>query len=344
MKIKQLIISEINKNGKINVNRFIDLCLHSVEGYYRKINPIGIQNDFITAPEISQMFGEILGSFIINYWDRKIGTKFNLIELGPGKGTLINDILRVSNKHKKFQDLMHLTLIEKNKALIKFQKSSINKKTIKKITWKDNFQITNNLPSIIYSNEFFDCFPIRQFYRKEKWLEKFIQYDISNNLFSFTSQNIEDEYLVEQLKKFDHIKLAEISTSRKEYFHNICKFIKKNKGIIITIDYGYIDPPNIYSLQTLCNHKKTHLFENLGSQDITAFVNFDELIDIAKKNLLDIDIFCSQKEFLISCGIKERKNKLKTNQNQNNIESEFIRLTDKNQMGSNFKVLVVSCM
>ena len=313
-----------------------------MEGYYRKINPIGKENDFITAPEISQMFGEILGSFIINYWDRKIGTKFNLIELGPGKGTLINDILRVSNNNKKFQDLMHLTLIEKNKKLIEFQKSSINKKTIKKITWKDSFHITNNLPSIIYSNEFFDCFPIRQFYKKEKWLEKFIQYDISNNLFSFTSQNIEDEYLEKKLKKFDHVKLAEISTSRKEYFDNICKYIKKNKGIIITIDYGYKVPPNQYTLQTLYSHKKTHLFENLGSQDITAFVNFDELIDIAKRNLLDIDIFCNQKEFLISCGINERKNKLKTK--KNNIESEFMRLTDENQMGNDFKILVVSCV
>ena len=344
MTIRQLIISEIKKKGTINVNRFIDLCLHSDDGYYTKMNPIGMRNDFITAPEISQMFGEIVGLFIVNYWNRKIGTEFNLIELGPGKGTLISDILRVSNKNKKFQNSIHLTLIEKNKELIKLQRSCLNKKIMmRKSAWKDNFNIINDLPSIIYSNEFFDCFPIRQFHKKGKWLEKFIQYDFKTDLFSFTFQNIKDNYIHKRLIEFDDIKVAEISTSRKKYFNNTCKFIKKNKGIIITIDYGYKDPPHQYSLQTLFNHKQTHLFENIGRQDITAFVNFSELIDIAKKNQLNIDIFCSQKEFLISCGIQERKNKLQTNHNKNNIDAEFNRLTNDNQMG-NFKVLVVSCI
>jgi len=347
MNIRQLIISEIKKNGQINTNNFIDLCLYGDEGYYSKKNPIGQNNDFITAPEISQMFGEIIGSFIINFWEEKIGTEFNLIELGPGKCSLIRDILRVAKLKNQFIESMHLNLIEKNHQLIKLQKICLNKIKIKKPTWKKNFEINNNLPSIIYSNEFFDCFPIRQFYKKEKWFEKYILYSSSDDLFSFTAREIENKSMLNILKKFDKFKIAEISISRKKYFDKICKYIKKNKGLFLTIDYGYTEPLDQFSLQTISKHEKSHLFENLGNQDITTYVNFDELINIAKSNKLNIDIYCSQKDFLISFGINKRKNKLKMNQNQNtknNIELEYSRLTDDSQMGKDFKVLVVSCI
>ena len=95
MRIEELIISKINKEGKVNISQFIEICQFGKKGYYTKKNPIGGKNDFITAPEISQMFGEIVGLFILNYWEKKIGTDFNLIELGPGKGTLLKDLLRV---------------------------------------------------------------------------------------------------------------------------------------------------------------------------------------------------------------------------------------------------------
>ena len=118
MKIKDLIISEINKKGKIDISEFMNLSQYGNNGYYIKHNPIGLFNDFITAPEISQMFGEIIGLFILNYWENKIGTPYNLIELGPGKGTLIRDILRVGKINKKYIDSTNLILIEKNEQLI----------------------------------------------------------------------------------------------------------------------------------------------------------------------------------------------------------------------------------
>ena len=102
MTIEQLIISEINKKGSISVDEFIHLCQFEKEGYYLKNVPIGSKYDFITAPEISQMFGEILTLFIINYWKENINKKFNLVELGPGKGTLLKDLLRTASKNQKF--------------------------------------------------------------------------------------------------------------------------------------------------------------------------------------------------------------------------------------------------
>lgn len=344
MNIKKKLIDKIKKNGSINVAEFIQICQFEKDGYYLKNNPIGRDNDFITSPEISQMFGEVLAIFLINYWENKIKNNFNLVELGPGKGTLLNDILRTSTLNQKFLNSMNLTLIEKNKSLIDIQKKNMNPKSI---TWCEEFDISDkNIPSIIYSNEFFDCFPVQQFHKKEKWYEKYVNYNEVEQNFALVSKQVEDEKILKSLEKFEQVKVAEISRSRDEYFKLVCEFIKKHKGVFITIDYGYKNPPDLLSLQTIYKHKKTHLFENLGNQDITAHVNFDELIFIANEYNLKVEIFCSQKDFLISCGIQERKKNLQKNKSDKaikKINAEYDRLVDNSQMGEIFKVLVISC-
>ena len=344
MNIKKILIDKIKKNGSLNVAEFIKICQFENGGYYLKNNPIGRDNDFITSPEISQMFGEVFTIFLINFWEKKIKNNFNLVELGPGKGTLLNDILRTSSINQKFLNSMHLTLIEKNKSLINIQKKNINHKNI---TWCEKFDISNkNIPSIIYSNEFFDCFPVQQYHKKEKWYEKYVNYNHVEQNFTLISQQVEDEKILKSLEKFEQVKVAEISRSRDEYFKLVCAFIKKHKGVFITIDYGYKNPPDHLSLQTIYQHKKTHLFENIGNQDITAHVNFNELIFIAKEYNLKIETFCSQKDFLISCGIQERKKNLLKNKSVETIKkinAEYDRLVDNSQMGEIFKVLVISC-
>ena len=148
MKIKEILIDKIKKNGSMNVAEFIQTCQFDNDGYYLNNNPIGRANDFITSPEISQMFGEVLAIYLINYWKNKIKNNFNLVELGPGKGTLLKDILRTSSVNQKFLNSMSLTLIEKNKFLIDIQKKIA---TSKNITWSEEFDIFNkNLTSIIY--------------------------------------------------------------------------------------------------------------------------------------------------------------------------------------------------
>ena len=126
MTIKELIIKKIKEKGSIDVGEFIQICQFENNGYYLRKNPIGRQNDFTTAPEISQMFGEILTIYLINYWEEKLMTKFNLIELGPGTGTLIIDILRTATANKKFFNEINLKLIEKNENLIVKQKNNLH--------------------------------------------------------------------------------------------------------------------------------------------------------------------------------------------------------------------------
>ena len=344
MNIKKILIDEIKKNGDLNIAEFMQICQFENDGYYLKNNPIGRVNDFITSPEISQMFGEVLAIFLINYWENNIKNNFNLVELGPGKGTLLSDILRTSSLNKKFLNSMNLTLIEKNKTLKDVQKKIINSENI---TWCDEFDISNkNIPSIIYSNEFFDCFPVRQFHKKDKWYEKYVNYNEVEQNFILVSEEVEDKKILKSLEKFEQVKVAEIAHSRDEYFKLVCTFIKKHKGVFITIDYGYKNPPDHLTLQTIYQHKKTHLFENIGNQDITAHVNFDELIFIANEYNLKIETFSSQKDFLISCGIQERKKNLiksKSEKTIKKINAEYDRLVDNSQMGEIFKVLVISC-
>ncbi len=348
MKIKEKIISEIKKKEKIDVSQFVQLCLYGDDGYYIKNNAIGKKNDFITSPEISQMFGEILAIFLINYWNKNIKKEFNLIELGPGTGALIVDILRTANVNKDFLNALNLILIEKNETLIIKQKIKLTNENFYKVDWIQDLDIkTKNIPAIIFSNEFFDCFPVRQFYRKNKWYEKYIKYNETQKIFNFIPEEVNNLKLLNKLEKFNDVGVAEISDSRKKYFELVCKYIKKNSGICITIDYGYKDPIKNLSLQTIYNHKKTHLFENLGNQDITAHVNFDELINIAYKCKLKIELFSNQRDFLIGYGLKKRKEELQKNQNEkifNKLELEYERLTDQSQMGTIFKVLVISCL
>jgi len=141
MSIKEIIISEIAKKGKIDVSQFIEFCLYGDNGYYIENEAIGKKNDFITAPEISQMFGEILAIFLINYWNENIKSEFNLIELGPGTGVLVADILRTAAINKNFLNAINLTLIEKNKNLIIKQKDKLRNANFHRVNWVQDLDI-----------------------------------------------------------------------------------------------------------------------------------------------------------------------------------------------------------
>ena len=135
------------------------------------------------------------------------------------------------------------------------------------------------------------------------------------------------------------------SFERNRYFEKVCKFIKKNKGIFITIDYGYYKNIKNFTLQSLSNHKFSNIFDNIGQQDISSHVNFKDLRRIAKKYNLKIDEACSQRDFLTKYGILERKellSKNKNNETKNIINNQVERLVGTKEMGELFKFIIVS--
>lgn len=343
MDIREQLKSQIiEKKKDIRLDIFLNKVLFNKNGYYYKKKPLGKRNDFITAPEISQMFGEIIGLYLFYFWKTKVNSKFNLIELGPGKGTLFKDIYNALAKYSDFMKLANIKFVEINSELIKVQKKIVKKNSSIKINWLKKIDFRSKSPSIIYSNEFFDCFPVRQFIFKEEWYEKYISYNKSNDNFFFKENIVYNQKLLSILDKYKKQKLLEISFERNKYFENICEFIHKNGGLFFTIDYGYKENINNFSLQAIQNHKHSSIFENIGEIDISSHVNFADFINIAKSYKLKIDEFCSQREFLIKYGILERKKFLSNNFKSENIEIELDRLINENKMGNLFKCLAIS--
>ena len=349
--IKNELIKQIKKDNKgISLEKFIDISLFNKNGYYIQSNPIGKSGDFITAPEISQLFGEIIGLYIYDIWKKKFNNKINLIEIGPGKGTLILDILRITKKFSYFHKCINLNLIEINKQLIDLQKKNLSNSIFKnkKISWHKNIEKIDDSPSIIIANEFFDCLPISQFVKNEKkWEEKRIGFNQEKKLFFFKNYKIDNKRSnkIDKILNNNNHKILEVSKKREDYFDKLCKYIKRNKGVLIIFDYGYEKQLNYSTLQCVKNNKKVHLFDDPGNQDITSLVDFNSFTELTKKNNLNINFFSYQKDFLISNGIIERKNIIleKCDANQKYIiETGLKRLIDDDKMGKLFKCLIIS--
>ncbi len=331
----------LNKK-KVRLDLFLSNVLFKKNGYYVNTNPIGKKNDFITAPEISQAFGEIIGLYLYYIWKTKINSSFDLIELGPGNGTLFVDIANTLKKYPDFINNANITLIEINKRLKKIQNKNIKNLNLKNISWEETLRYGSKKPLIIYSNEFFDCFPVRQFFFKEKWFEKYVNFDSKNMKFYLEDEFVKSSKLLSVLKQYKKEKLLEISFERNNYFEKICKRIKKSGGIFFTIDYGYFENIKNFTLQAIHNHKISNVLENIGEKDISSHVNFKNFIEIAKKYKLNIDENCTQREFLIKYGILERKKALAKKMDKVEIDIAINRLIDQKEMGSLFKCLVVS--
>ena len=333
--IKNKII--LNKKD-IRLDDFLSNALFGKNGYYKNKIPIGKRNDFVTAPEISQMFGEIIGLYLYYIWSTKINSKYNLIELGPGKGTLFNDIFRSVLKYPNFQISAKIQFIEINKQLEKIQKKNFAKLKLENPKWNKTIDYKSKFPSIIYSNEFFDCFPVRQFLLKDKWFERYVSYNKNENNYFIKEKLVNNSKILSILNSYNKEKILEISFERNKYFEKICKFIKKNGGLVFTIDYGYFENNKNFTLQAIQNHKKIHIFDNIGAKDISSHVDFKHFIKIAYKYNLNIDECCSQREFLIKYGILERSKLLNLSKNSKDLE----RLINVKEMGSLFKCLIVS--
>ena len=221
-------------------------------------------------------------------------------------------------------------------------KKNFNKLCLNNISWDENLNINSKYPLLIYSNEFFDCFPVRQFVLNKFWYEKYIGYNIHENNLFYKNKLVKNKKLLSLLVNFQKQKIYECSFERNKYFENICKLIKKRGGIFLTIDYGYFTEPKNYTLQAVQNHKFSNVLENIGNQDISSHVNFGDFIKIVKKYDLKIEEFCTQREFLIKFGIVEREKNLTKLSNSEKISKGVDRLIDKNKMGNLFKFLVVS--
>ena len=332
----------LKNDSKIPLDKFINKVLYDKKkGYYNKSNPIGYEGDFVTAPNISIMFSEMIAIWIISFWE-KIGSpkNFNVVELGAGNGEMMCQILNTIKKFKNFEQSSNFFIFEKSKYLKKIQKKKIK---FDKIKWISSLRKISTYPTIFVANEFFDALPIKQFINKKNiWYEKYILN--KNKSLKFFDKKINKETIEKLLKQkiLKNQNFIEFSPLANVILSSITKIIKKNNGGLLIIDYGYKNKKMFDTLQSVKKHKKNNLLENIYKADITHLINFNFL----EKKIKDLKIssvnLTTQREFLLKMGILERAeiiSKKMPFSKKSDIYFRIKRLIDKKQMGTLFKVL-----
>ena len=336
---------KIKKSDVISLDKFIYLSLYNKKfGYYMKKNPFGKQGDFITAPNVSRLFSEMIAIWIISFWENLGSPKqFNLIELGGGNGEMMKILIESFQNFPSFQKSCNLIIHEKSPTLIRMQKKKLSKS---KIIWISKINKLKKNPSIFIANEFFDAMPIKQFKKYESfWYEKFVKFE------NFTKASfVEKKTDIKKIEKKLNFKISqnqdfiEYSESGLDYLKNISNFIKKNTGGLLLIDYGYLDKRMKNTLQAVSNHKFANILDNIGGVDITHNINF-ELFKKFTHKLGGLDNYLdTQKNFLIKMGIKQRAELISKDKNFSKKADIFYRLNrliDEKQMGTLFKVMFV---
>jgi cyclopropane-fatty-acyl-phospholipid synthase len=327
------------------LDQFIEFALYDkANGYYMKKNPFGNEGDFITAPNITRLFSEIIAIWVLTFW-KSIGSpkKFNLLELGAGNGEMMKVIIETLKNFPECFDNCNFQIHEKSELLKKKQQLNLKSEII---IWIDDIKVNNSFPTVFLANEFFDALPIKQFFkRKDDWVERFVNFkDEKNAEFNEQPLNIKD---IEQELSFEISKdqeIIEYSPSSFEYLKDISNLIKKNDGGILIIDYGYLNVKMEETLQAIKNHKHSNILENIGDSDITYNINFN----LFKRFIDQFDdlnfIITNQKKFLTSMGIIQRAEIVSENipfSKKSDLFYRIRRLIDEKQMGELFKVMLI---
>ena len=336
----------MKNNGLYTLDKFIEESLYNKKyGYYMKKNPFGKSGDFITAPNISILFSEMIAVWIISFWEKlDCPKKFNLIELGAGNGEMMKVLVNTFNKFPQFQKSCKIHILEKSELLKKTQRINIKNKKIK---WLNNLDELNNLPSVFIANEFFDALPIKQFLKKEKrWYERHVSFTNNKKLeyldIPFDMLKFEKEIKFKISYRQTFIEYSPLTT---KYLKNIINKIRANDGGILIIDYAYLDKKMKNTLQAVSNHKHCDVLKGFRNSDITYNLNFNLINTIIKKLGPCSSLSTTQKNFLTKLGILNRAeilSKDKPFSKKADIYFRIKRLIDESQMGSLFKVMFVS--
>ncbi len=333
------------KTNNLPLDQFINQALYDKKsGYYMKKNPFGKNGDFITAPNITRLFSEIIAIWTITFW-KSIGSpkKFNLLELGAGNGEMIKVIDETLLNFPECYNACKFIIHEKSDFLINEQRKNLN---VKKFSWLKDLKKINTNPTIFLANEFFDAIPIKQFFKKKDgWVERYV--DMKNPKKAKFKEKKIDIINIEKDLNFEISKnqnIIEYSPETFKYLRTICNLIKKNDGGMLIIDYGYANSKMHETLQAINNHKFSNILDNIGDSDITYNINFHSFEKFINQfNEVNL-IFTNQKKFLTNMGILQRAEIISKNlvfSKKADLFYRVRRLIDKKQMGELFKVMLI---
>ena len=335
----------IAAEGPIGIDRYMSLCLTDPEdGYYTTRDPLGRAGDFITAPEISQIFGELIGLWTAAIW-QQLGSPgaFRLIELGPGRGTLMMDALRALNVLPACRAAAAIDLVEISPILMRQQQETLTRHHPDlTIAWHTTLDaVPDDMPTIIIANEFFDALPIRQWvYRAGCWRERCVALDGAGLKFIETSRDDTPDRPGAAEGAIMETSAAATATAK-----DIGYRLGRSGGACLVIDYGHCDAGIGDSLQAVSRHGYAPILDNPGTADLTAHVDFAGLARAFAATGLDIHGPVTQGRWLGELGAGKRAERLMAGRDHAamaTISQGLRRLIDPMAMGSLFKVMAAS--
>lgn len=344
-----LMARRILLNGPITVAEYMsDALNHPLYGYYAYRDPFGVTGDFVTAPEISQIFGELIGLWCAVTWqDMGSPDPVNLVELGPGRGTMIVDALRAARAAPGFRDAISLHFVETNQELRSHQRHAMKNAALRHVAWYDDLAGLPDGPMLLLANEFLDVLPIRQFQKTHSgWSERMIGLAEGGHGLRFVlgPQQERPGFLDESLDDAPLGSVAEVSPAAISLADTLGARLKKWGGAALFIDYGYAPSQTGETLQAVRAHEYQGVLDAPGEADLTTHVDFAAFlrsgIQAGARGFGPLE----QGEFLKRLGLESRAKNLKANASPELatvINAGVQRLSDPGQMGTLFKAVVL---
>lgn len=351
--LKKILLDEIKANGPMRLEDYMQRALADpTHGYYMQRQPFGESSqhggDFITAPEVSQMFGELLGAWLADLWQRMgAPAPFCLAELGPGRGTLMADILRAARVLPDFIAAMQVHFVETSPHL-----RAAQKQLVPHAVWHDTLNDLPDMPTLLIANEFFDALPVQQ-YRKDGDSWRPIEVTAEGDSLVLSAGDKQATPFSDALtaclpaplnEALNEAVIVESAAAVEHAMQNVTEHIAKYGGSALIIDYGHAEPASGDSFQALRGHAPVDPLAEPGLADLTAHVNFPLLAHIAQRAGLVAAPIIEQGLFLEALGLSLRAQQLKeiSPERTADIESERHRLAAPQEMGALFKVLAVA--
>ena len=348
--LAELLRRRIALRGPLTIAEYMTEALtHPVHGYYARRDPFGLSGDFVTAPEISQMFGELIGLWCAAVW-RSMGepSRVLLIELGPGRGTLLGDALRATREVRDFHRAVALHLVETSPALRERQAETLGKAGLSRDPmWHNGVTDLPDGPSLIIANEFFDAMPIRQFQRvTEGWRERLVDLDEAGSGLRFVLSPIipPSPLIPTALQDVSVGNVVEVCPAGLSLAHLIGERVAQLGGAALIVDYGPARPTPGDTLQAVRGHRYHDALIDPGDADLTAYVDLQSLARAGEEGGAAAFGPVPQGDFLGRLGLSARAEALLAaadSRQAKEIRAAHRRLSDPAQMGTLFKALTL---
>jgi NADH dehydrogenase [ubiquinone] 1 alpha subcomplex assembly factor 7 len=340
------LVRRIRAEGPVTVAAFMAMALHDPEtGYYATRDPIGAAGDFTTAPEISQIFGELIGLWCAEAWAR-IGRPDPVIltELGPGRGVLMSDLLRAAATVPEFRRALRLILVESSLILRAEQQQRLR---AAQAIWVNGIDELPDGPMLLVGNEFLDALPIRQFVRGARgWSERMVGVDSADQLqfVDGPESSVASLFIPEALRQSPPRSIIEISPAALALASTLGSRFVRQPGAALLFDYGWCSPTPGSTLRALRRHGPVSLLAEPGTADLSAHIDFASFLDAARAVGADVHGPVSQGRFLQTLGAGVRLAQLLARAAPpqcQGLETGLRRLIDPGEMGELFKAVAI---